>query len=1204
MKIVRLKLQNLASLAGEQEIDFEAEPLQHAGLIAITGATGAGKSTLLDAMCLALFNKIPRLKTHEGKLKDVSGQDIQIDSTLNILRRGTAHAYSELEFIAQNQKRYIARWELKRARGHAEGKLQAVQRALLCVSDGTLLTDKTKECDKQILDLIGLSFEQFTRAVLLAQSEVGAFLKAKDNERADLLEYLTNSNIFSLVGKAAFEKTKAVRLQREKLNELIGHVELLSPEQVLELEQHLKDQQQQLQQLEQQRQILENERQWHKSHHLLYTQIQGKQEFYLVQLDANQKLAEQRQQLQQLEQFAAIRPVLIQQKRCEQQLQGLEHRLAQHQQQFQLLNGQYQSAQQRYQSARQALEQEKTRQQQLAPFIDQARQLLDQRKLIESQYVQIRSRLKDKTAEQQQLAPQLQQAETQQQQLEQVQQQFRQQLAQSQHLSAFDHEPQASLQQLKAYIAYAQELQQQLPERFTAHYYDTVQAKCMSLEHNLQLLHQQNANTDQLEQTVQQLYQQREQQMERGYQLEQLQQQLQHWQQQYQEQQTLSQGIHQLENEMQQLQATAAEQQLSHEHCKRDRELLQKQLQQQRLLFSDQVEQLRRALQPNEPCAVCGSVQHPYREQQHLLEKTLLNVQEQQEQAYLQAEQEAQRLWQATQQQYLKQDTSRSHLQQQQQRLTEQIQQRQQSLQDQAARLKITLPWEQAPEQLIPLVQQAQQVQQHHHEQLNLQISKIQAVQKQLSSLTQQLDQARQQAANAQQLQQLARPILDKLPPARQQDYYQHSYLDAQALEQAFQARLSLLQEVQAQEQALAQLQQQLHPQRLQQQHLHEYIGQLEQELEQLKQQGLDNVIAVQQLTREASGTSYEQAQHWLENLEQQRQQLEQQLMEQQQHYEALQQDHQHQQAGLTELQATHRHVKQDLDQAQTQLTQWLDTHPDYHTDLLVQLLAVTSQQEQRIRQQLQSHDQVLSEAKTALQTLQEQFEQHLSSKPAHEFEQLHTLLADLDLQLNRVAEERDQLRMKLEIQQRNLKKQQQFQSQIVEVQQEEYRWNRISELIGSADGSRFKKIAQEHHLDILVEYANQQLQPLASRYQLQRIENSLGLAIIDHHMNGEVRPVLSLSGGETFLVSLALALAIANMAAGSMKIESLFIDEGFGTLDPASLHVVMDALDRLQGQGRKVTLISHVQEMHERIPIQIQVKAIGSGASRIQIVG
>jgi len=82
------------------------------------------------------------------------------------------------------------------------------------------------------------------------------------------------------------------------------------------------------------------------------------------------------------------------------------------------------------------------------------------------------------------------------------------------------------------------------------------------------------------------------------------------------------------------------------------------------------------------------------------------------------------------------------------------------------------------------------------------------------------------------------------------------------------------------------------------------------------------------------------------------------------------------------------------------------------------------------------------------------------------------------------------------------------------------------------------------------------------------------------------------------------LALAIANMASGNMKLESLFIDEGFGTLDPSSLHIVMDALDRLQSQGRKVILISHIQEMHERIPVQIQVKAKGSGASEIHVVG
>ena len=144
--------------------------------------------------------------------------------------------------------------------------------------------------------------------------------------------------------------------------------------------------------------------------------------------------------------------------------------------------------------------------------------------------------------------------------------------------------------------------------------------------------------------------------------------------------------------------------------------------------------------------------------------------------------------------------------------------------------------------------------------------------------------------------------------------------------------------------------------------------------------------------------------------------------------------------------------------------------------------------------------------------------------------------------------------------------------------------------------------MAQQYNLDILLEYANQQLAMLSQRYTLKRLENSLSLAIIDHDMDGEIRSVASLSGGESFLTALAISLAIANMASGSMKIESLFIDEGFGTLDASSLHMVMNALDQLQSQGRKVVLISHIQEMHERIPVQIQVQPIGSGSSRIEV--
>ena len=135
------------------------------------------------------------------------------------------------------------------------------------------------------------------------------------------------------------------------------------------------------------------------------------------------------------------------------------------------------------------------------------------------------------------------------------------------------------------------------------------------------------------------------------------------------------------------------------------------------------------------------------------------------------------------------------------------------------------------------------------------------------------------------------------------------------------------------------------------------------------------------------------------------------------------------------------------------------------------------------------------------------------------------------------------------------------------------------------------------------MQHANAQLRQLARRYRLQRGGSPLGLLVLDTEMGDELRSVHSLSGGETFLVSLALALGLASMASSKLRIESLFIDEGFGSLDPESLQLAMDALDNLQAQGRKVAVISHVQEMHERIPVQIRVQRQGNGASTLRVV-
>lgn len=178
------------------------------------------------------------------------------------------------------------------------------------------------------------------------------------------------------------------------------------------------------------------------------------------------------------------------------------------------------------------------------------------------------------------------------------------------------------------------------------------------------------------------------------------------------------------------------------------------------------------------------------------------------------------------------------------------------------------------------------------------------------------------------------------------------------------------------------------------------------------------------------------------------------------------------------------------------------------------------------------------------------------------------------------------------------------MQKDLTACQEESERWSKLNDLAGSSDGAKFRRIAQGYTLEVLVNYANVQLKELTRRYQLARVPDTLALQVIDHDMCDEIRSVHSLSGGESFLVSLALALGLSSLSSNRMKVESLFIDEGFGSLDAETLRVAMDALENLRTQGRKIGVISHVQEMTERISVQIRVSRSGNGRSSLEIIG
>ncbi|RYG54328.1 MAG: hypothetical protein EOO01_01870 [Chitinophagaceae bacterium] len=219
MKILVIRIRNLASLEGTTEINFKQEPLCSAGIFAITGPTGAGKSTILDALCLALYGKTPRFRLAETgvEVKDVKGSTINQSDVRGILRDGAADGFAEVEFAGIDGSNYRATWSVRRARNRADGNLQSYEVALHNISSNVVVPGRKTELLDEIERLVGLNFDQFTRSVLLPQGDFTAFLKAGRDEKSSLLEKLTGTQVYSEISKRVFEKH---RLNLQRLHEL------------------------------------------------------------------------------------------------------------------------------------------------------------------------------------------------------------------------------------------------------------------------------------------------------------------------------------------------------------------------------------------------------------------------------------------------------------------------------------------------------------------------------------------------------------------------------------------------------------------------------------------------------------------------------------------------------------------------------------------------------------------------------------------------------------------------------------------------------------------------------------------------------------------------------------------------------------------------------------------------------------------------
>lgn len=985
MKILAIRGRNLASLEGDFEIDFTVEPLLSAGIFAISGPTGAGKSTLLDTMCLALFARTPRTdqaKENNVKLQDVSNEQLSQSDPRFLLRRGTSSGFAEVDFMALNGHRYRTRWSVARARDKENGRLQNPRLALYNLDKEEEEQGTRSDLQARIIDLIGLTFEQFTRSVLLAQNDFSTFLKAEQGEKASLLEKLTGTELYSAISRQIFERNARAKEAFDLIQTRIQGIELLTDEEENDLRTRLAGTEKELQRVEkakaEQQALQEAVRSIEQQ--ITIRQRQQKEaadklvhatELLTVARHEYEKGVEEQQQSEA--RFKSLQQEILQARKLDIQLDTAIRDLSHSEQQLKNVMLRKEEAEKKYQAA-------VLRRRQGAEEI--------------ARLTAWRERYKKKERIAEQLSALLL------------------------HLDAAS----ATRSGMEAAVRSIETLRQEMA----------------ALNKQLSDLQQTSANKQQALKRAEADYRN-------------------------------------LEEELKAVDAPALDKQI--EKLRQEREQLL--IEQARLEASGNIKDLRGRLQDGQPCPVCGSTHHPFANQVPVAPVSALTLQ--------------------LQDLSNKKETYVAHTRHLT-RLQQQLLQLHKELADSEAACK-----EMAGKQQLAASRQERE----------------EAIVKEQSTLlTQSLSAADLLFGNSE---------------------WQKAWLQNP---ETFRKTLTdFARQWHENTEKLHQLERQESAQKAECESLASFLPSLEKQAEESGQLHEKNRAAFSSLQAERkkllNGRSADSVeQEYIRRMEELKERLK-------------------------KLSATQTEQSGIADQTRGIADQIAKDLTEASADLL--------------------------RRKAALDKWTADYLDSSGGEP-------------LEVILSRYTQEKTELAFRLRTQTENKAKVSGLQEELNVRRTESERWAKLNELAGSADGAKFRRIAQGYTLDILLNYANVQLRELTRRYRLERVPETLALQVIDRDMCDEVRTVHSLSGGESFLVSLALALGLSSLSSNRMRVESLFIDEGFGSLDAETLRVAMDALESLRMQGRKIGVISHVQEMTERIPVRVQVSRVGNGKSVVRI--
>lgn len=1252
MRILKLRFQNLNSLQGEWEIDFRHAAYADEGIFAITGSTGAGKSTILDAICLALYGATPRL-----------GEITQ--SKNDLMSRHTGECRSEVIFATKSGS-YRCTWLQKRARKNPEGNLQSPMHEIAPFTDDTAdlppLETQTRKTRKLVAEFTGMDFDRFTRAMLLAQGSFAAFLQANSDERSNLLEEITGTEIYGDISKKVHEFKTQSDAELKTLTDRLSGMTVLSDEEV----QSLTSQKNALVDIVNQTKTamtkIESDKLWRQNLDAYTHQIHKLEHEARDLAEQESQFAPQKTRLQRalkaLEVSGDIKKLDYQRDLLGAQLSDL----ASYQHQLPTAEHNCQLAQKNQDERQAQAQQTETDWQQAQPLLNQVRKLdttLGQKNQYAQEIAQQLSQLSE------QLAHNAQSIDSQQQQL--VSQQVeREQLIQAQQqiphattlpqtlasLTQLQETSQTLSEQLQAFASQ----QQQLQGEFKRNEQQACGLKSQLTQLQSQIFqHRQNldSQTSQLYhltqgQSAAALHQQVETYWQTDQQLAAMQSDVQTWQTNLQHYQQFAQQLADGQTQLAQIASQRLTSEQQQQAAEQTVDLLNR-----NLILLAKIQDLteeRDKLRHGEPCPLCGSTAHPFAthqpytpddtEQQLAIAKQRLDDINHQLQQLLLKEH-------ALTNNQQQRNEHLQHLKAHNQRLLNQLQLASQHLIH-------AQPVQQAIEAL-PSVTASNADDDIAHQVLQTLTTLIQTEktnnQQSLAALQESLTQIEAVQSEQQQTQQRLATLTEQYHDVLQQQTMLHNQqqhrqdrirdIDAQQLiiaekqhqlmqridkllmpfatrEHAF--SFATTQDVNAQLNqhidTLSQLLQRYQGLETKLSHINDTITGIEQTLTRLladqqhltqnqhqarqRQQALAREISELQAQRYAlfGEQAVDIVSHALVQAKNQAlqdyQASQTAFHEQLSQLQILQQQIASLTTSTTQLKIAQQTLQADIQQRFATLG-FMD-EADYRAAVLVDTERERLQQlANQLHDSQQRNHNLLSEAKRIQQQLLDHPQTALS------LEQLLDALGQLQQQFSEDQKQLGAVEQQLAANEALKQNQQQLLDAINQQRNHTEEWKVLHQLIGSSDGKKFRNFAQGLTFNIMVAHANEQLKKMSDRYLLiADSEQPLMLNVMDNYQGGQIRTSKNLSGGESFIISLSLALGLSNMASHRMQVDSLFLDEGFGTLDEEALDVALDTLTNLQQSGKLIGVISHIQALKDRISSQIQVVPQTGGISKI----